>query len=348
MLIAILFSCTDGSKTIVDTSNVNDTSDTSNSTTQMHAWEEIDNVHFSSGFEGNLSISMNSDGLFGDITGSDSLTMNDFQSDLEQLPFGEFRFYFEGGTEDERFIDRVPDPDNPENMVLLTQINKANVNVSDDDTPCNGETVSARKSRIQGVLRDNVDLTSFEYQVRFRLGDGFNLINSQSSTLEWMTIGEFWNNLANVEDPFRITIGVHKLDSGPGLSLIAKADDRVENPDGSYDWNHVWPSTVVAQSNGTPIIIEPEQWYTMHVELKEGNASSGYFSVKIAESGTELETVIEVNDFTHHPEPTVAIDGFRDINPIKLYTFGQVACDLNGLGNALQIYWDDFAIGIPN
>ena len=91
-----------------------------------------------------------------------------------------------------------------------------------------------------------------------------------------------------------------------------------------------------------------EQWFTIHLSMVEGDASTGRTVLSLVESDGSLTTLLDVQGFTHHPDmPASMLNGFKDINPIKLYTSGELTCGLKAAGLPLEIWWDDFAIGAP-
>ena len=309
----------------------------------------IPNLVFSTTFPEGLSVS-DDDICFGEITAPESEQAA--WSALEGGdPFGDVRFYFEGGSTAQRSVTVVEDPDDPTNSVLYTRVDAPNVlsgQTCDDApsaSPC--DAPGDHKARIQMVLRENPNLQRFDYQVRLRLGPGFTALRDAANdpeaplTSHWMTIAEFWNNLANEAYPFRITLGVHPH-AGAGLELALKADKRITNDDGSYTWKHLWPEEEAVADYEVPI----EQWFTLHVSLTAGDEDTGRATVSLVQEDGSLATLIDVTGLTQHPdEPAEARDGFKDINPIKVYTSGAIVCGLAADGYPLDIWWDDFAIG---
>ena len=89
-----------------------------------------------------------------------------------------------------------------------------------------------------------------------------------------------------------------------------------------------------------------EEWFTLHVALEEGDERTGRATVSLVMPTGERRVLIDVNDITHDPDtPPGELDGFKDVNPVKLYTAGQLVCGLRGEGLPLEIWWDDLAFG---
>ena len=327
------------------------------------SWPHVEDLIFAANSSDALTISGEGT-CYGDIQGDDPSGYN-WDAGLETgAPVGELRFYFEGGSEAQRSVRLVDDPEEPTNTVLYTRIDRPNVETGQ---PCDTEPMSSpcaaaedTKARIQMVLRDNTELRHFNYQVRLRLGPGFGalkdaamgtgvltdspLVPAEGLSYHWLTIGEFWNNLANEDYPFRITLGALPK-AGEGLRLTLKADKRVTNPDGSYSWEHLWEEPEPSADFDLPI----ERWFTLHLRIVEGDETTGKTVLSRVTPDGNLEPLIDVTGVTQHPdEPEEARDGFKDINPIKIYTSGQLLCGLHAAGLPLDIWWDDFAIGGGN
>ncbi len=321
------------------TGETDDASETEETEVTEGPAPSVENLLFQSGFEAEVSV-VEIDTDFGDLVGLDSSVeqLGDWELDLEDgAPFGEFRFYFEGGTSDEREVRVIPDPDDPQNRALEFALRAPNVLVEDDDAVlCNGVGVTEdRKGRIQAVLRGNVDVRHIDYRVRLRLDDGFALIEQSGVKITWMTLAEFWNNLANQEFPFRVTLNLHKDDAAPNTPLSWHLHGQTR--DGGA-WNDVW--THAAGDVPVPL----GSWMELHVELTEGDASSGHVRVELTTDEPATYEIIDRAVATYHPDDP-APDGFTDFNPLKLYTSGPVLCGLLDAGSELIVRWDDFKIG---
>jgi hypothetical protein len=277
-----------------------------------------------------------------DIRGVDlSVEQNgDWEGDLENGTFGEAQFCFGGGDRTQRGIDFVQDPEHSNNQVMHMWIIEPAENISDtDDIPCNGEADGSRKARIQHVLKDNPHLHAFQYQVKIRLGDGFQTLVDSEYEINWMTIGEFWNNQPSEDHSFRITLNLIKPDNESGTPFYfgLKADKQDE---GASEWNSAWPEEIISD-----VEVPLESWFTLDVTIIEGDNENGRAIVHVTIDGEEFE-VADVTGWTHAPSDPNP-DGFRAINTMKIYTSGPVMCGLKDLGKTLDVWWDDYKIGVP-
>lgn len=278
-----------------------------------------------------------------DIRGSDlSVQQNgDWEVDLEGYTFGEAQFCFGGGDRTQRGIDFVEDPENSNNQVMHMWIAEPAENISDsDDIACNGEDKGSRKARIQHVLKDNPNLHAFQYQVRIRLGDSFQTLVDSEYEFNWMTIGEYWNNQPSEEHSFRVTLNLIKPnnESGTPFYFGLKADKQDE---GAHEWDSVWPEEIISD-----VEVPIGTWFTLDVIMIEGDNENGRAIVHVTIDGNEYE-VADITGWTHAPSDPNP-DGFRVINTMKIYTGGSVMCGLNDLNQTLDVWWDDYKIGIPS
>jgi hypothetical protein len=307
--------------------------------------EDRFNIIFNSGFEDNsihVFAENTSAPCTDDMKGIDYSVGNngDWEQDLENTPFGEGLFCFGGGDRSQRGIDIVQDPDDSNNQAMHMWIVEPAENVSDsDDIACNGEGDGSRKARIQHVLKDNSELYSFQYQVKIRLGASFQTLVDSEYDFNWMTIGEFWNNQPSEEHSFRVTLNLVKPNnvSGTPFYFGLKADKQDE---GGSDWNSVWPEEIVSN-----VEVPIGSWFTLDVTIIEGDQQNGRAIVHATIDGVKSE-VANITDWTHAPSDP-SPDGFSVINTMKLYTNGAVMCGLNDLDQRLEVWWDDYKIGIP-
>lgn len=316
------------------------------------ALPEVPDLVFQSGFEFGTDhqyVSGTAAPCTDDLIGDDRsvLRLGDWETDLEGGPFGSFHFCFGGGDRTQRRLDLVADPDDPTNTVLRGRIVEPNEVVSDDAIACNGEPFGARKSRIQAVLQDGVDVGRIDYRVRMRLGaDAMNAIAADNREVDWLTIAEFWNNLPAEPYTFRITLNmIKRAVAGERLEFGLKSDWQA---DGSSGWNRVWPPP--GQWPGSGVEVPIGEWFTLEVTVVEGNESTGRVRVLMTDADGVEHTVADVTDRTYSPVDGAVPDGIAEFNPLKLYTSGTLVCALKGLDPPvpLEIWWDDFAIGSPD
>lgn len=265
---------------------------------------------FHSGFETGVSVTEFSD-RFGDIIGSDGM---DWESDLEDNgSFGNFRIFYEGGDDSQRSASIIEiDGD----RVLEFRLSEANVN-------------EGEKGRVSASLTNNHNLTEFAYSVNVNLTDAFDLIEPAEGRLTWMTIAEFWNDNAQTEYAFRITLAIHKEDAAPNTPLSWALAGQTQNTT-SLMWDDVWTA-----ASEVPVPIDT--WFTLQIAVIEGDGDSGQVFVKMG-----ANVLFDIVDWTYHPDKPIA-DGFENLNPMKLYTAGDVL-EMLPEGRAFVILWDDFTI----
>ena len=307
--------------------------------------EDSFNIIFNSGFESDsihVFTENTSAPCTDDMRGIDYSVDNngDWEQDLENTPFGDSLFCFGGGDRSQRGIDIVQDPDDSNNQAMHMWIVEPAENISDsDDIACNGEEKGARKARIQHVLKNNSELHSLQYQVKIRLGDSFQTLVDSEYDFNWMTIGEFWNNQPSEEYSFRVTLNLVKPNNASGTPFYfgMKADKQ---DDGSSDWDSVWPEEIISD-----VEVPIGSWFTLDVTIIEGDQLNGRAIVHATIDGVEYE-VANITDWTHAPSDP-SPDGFSVVNTMKLYTSGAVMCGLNEMDQTLEVWWDDYKIGIP-
>jgi hypothetical protein len=334
-----------------DTSDTSGTSDTSipDTSDTGSGWSlpTVEGLVFQTGFEPDTEhvyVKKTEAPCTDDLWGED-LSVSEkghWEDDFEGGAFGEGHFCFGGGTRDQRAINLVPDPDDPDNQVLHMWISEPNEVVSDtDDVACNGEASGARKARIQHVLLDNPSLGAFQYRARLRLGDAFQALVDADYEISWMTIGEFWNNQSAEENSFRVTLNLIKPEAKAGAAMYfgVKADKQ-DDGGGSSDWEEVWPEDIVSD-----VQVPIGEWFTIEVEVVEGDESTGRVIMHVTKVDGVRYEVADVTGWTHSPDGTA--DGFKDINTMKIYTSGDIMCGLKDAGFALEAWWDDYAIGAP-
>jgi len=265
---------------------------------------------FSSGFEPTVSI-VDIDDNFADIIGSDGL---DWQSDLEDNgSFGNLRIFYEGGDNSQRSANII---EYQEGHVLEFRLLEANVN--------DGE-----KGRVSSSLTNNLNLTQFSYSVDVNLTDAFELISPSDSRLTWMTIAEFWNDKAQTEHAFRITLAIHKEDAAPNTPLTWALHGQTQNTT-SLQWEDVWSQT-------SDVSVPIDTWFRLEITVIEGDVENGQVYVKM-----DTDVIFDVHNWTHHPEDTTP-GGFDNLNLMKLYTSGDVLSQLPE-GRAFVILWDNFIL----
>jgi len=260
-----------------------------------------------------------------DIEGADNSVSapNDWQDDFDRHPnIGNFSIFYEGGDSTMRYAKIVEEPDNSSNKVLHFWLKDANV--------------GGYKGRVQAGICGNNDIYEISQKVRMFLPNDWNIIkNSNDITVSWMTIMEFWNNPGWIGDehPFRISLGMHKTDPGSNrLTFNLKADVK---PD--MWWVEIW------EEHNSDFSIPVNQWMTVELYFKEGNATNGRFVLAVTPDNGMRQIIFDVTNFTHHPDDNNP-DGLSCYNPMKLYTSGATVDYVRNRNGVLQVYWDDFEL----
>ena len=277
----------------------------------------------------------------------------DWESDLVGGIFGDAKFCFGGGTQEQRSIALLPDPDDADNQVLLFRIDEPGENVSDnDEIACNDDPTGSRKARIQHVLNENSNLTQLDYRLRMRLGEGFQrFVDQPDLTIDWMTIGEYWSHQTN-GDRSRVTISLVKPDEEGPFYFAMKADWQLAELSGTSDWTHTWPEAIAPDGVIVSDIEAPiGSWFMLEVSLTAGDGVTGdpgHLEVHVTLTDGERQEVAVVDDTTVVPGGADAnANHFDTISTMKLYTMGALMCGLHDLDPPvpLEVWLDDYAIG---
>jgi hypothetical protein len=235
---------------------------------------------------------------------------------------------FEGGDPGQRRAAIVEDPVRPGNRVLEFSVTEPNV-TSPDGT--------RRKSRVQMNVYGNTSLREVYQTVRVRLGAGLGLLKEFPDPVRWFTLSEWWNNAGWTGDvhPFRITVDLVSAGPGKGLHLSARATVKPQHDD-------VW-SRLVWHQTDSRVEVPIEQWMRIEYYFREGDAQTGRFMVRLTVDGAAPVTVIDVNNFTHHPDDDKA-NGLGHFNPAKLYTSRALTDHVRQRGGSLMVMWDDLSL----
>jgi len=278
---------------------------------------------FHSGFEPSSTDTTN--GIASDIYGIDSSVSspNDWILDLDEHPnIGNFTIQYEGGDDTMRIAKIIQEPSNLSNHVLHYWLNHPNV--------------GGTKGRIQANLYDNTNLTEISQKVRLYLPSDWNIIKNSGGQVGWLTIMEFWNNANWIGDsyPFRITLGIHKLDSNStDLNFSLEAQIMPDPP----PWPIIW------EQHATTYSVPVDEWMTIEYYLKEGDATNGRFFMAVTPDGGQREIIFDITNFTYHPNDP-SPNGLTRFNPMKLYTSDALVDYVRTNGGVLQVYWDDFEL----
>ena len=244
---------------------------------------------------------------------------------------GTFRVYYEGGDATQRYARILADESDPTRNFLRFWIGKPNVTVDWSTGP-------ERKARVQTEIYENRDLHEIHQSVRLRLSPSFALLERYPGTISWMTLMEFWNQPFwgdNHPYPFRISLSAVKPDASVGGKLFfgAHAQTKV----GEQQFDTIWS----AQEAAFPV--RYGSWMKLDVYYREGDAARGRFVVAVTPEDGPRRVVIDVANFTHHPD-NPAPGGLTHYNPMKLYTSAELVEFINARGEALQADWSDFSL----
>lgn len=266
------------------------------------------------------------------IQGIDSSfnTHNDWIENLDNYPkIGRFLIEVKEGTEDDRYAAIVDDPKQPSNKVLKFWLKHPHELID----------ANRKKGRVQGIIRQNSGLTEVYQKINLLLSDDFNILKTFPDSFSWLTIFEMWNDNSwggsiDSEYPFRVTLGIRKVDEGVVDSLFFMLKGQTRDDSGSED---IWKETNMNFS--LPI----DEWFTLEVYMKEGDRNSGRFVVTATLHGVH-QVLFDITNYTFHPDDPVFDDGFPSFNPMKLYTSEDLVNFVDKNGGALQIFWDDFEL----
>ena len=334
---------------------------------------------FGSGFDGNTVLNQSdAPNCADDLDGEDAgyAAPNHWTNDLESYIGGAARICYMGGHPDERrtILQLTPGDENAlstQNTLkfevvapneVVSKITNGVRTALDDDVPCNGALLpnsphpgdehGARKARIQHALT-NLTVSSFEYEVSLRLGAGFqHLSDNYPLKINWMTIGEFWNEQPN-GDRGRLTLNLVKETAVSGESTPFYLGIKSEyQASGSTDgWLHHWryPGEDVAFGSAAPefslVAVPVEEWIRIRVRSFAGDDQTGLTVVELLDASGQVQSVANVPGATLYPDGEVI--HFTTLHTMKLYTNGNLMCWLKGEGFPLEIWWDNYELNLP-
>ena len=281
---------------------------------------------FRSGFERDTRLVKETSGWI-DIVGTDRSVAppNDWTKAFRRGGLGSFRFQYAGGDTSQRKVTIERDPNGSPNRVLRYWMRQVNVSPN---------ASWGGKGRIQANIAGNSSLRDFTYRVRMYFHEDWKHLRDWNGRMGWFILAEFWNNANWTREghPFRIHVTIAN-DANSGSSLRfgvgAQIDDR--------GWKNVWH-----KRNGS-YAIPLKQWLTAEIHLKEGKGRGGRFYLAVTGADGKKSVIFDVRDTTHHPDDRKP-DGFRQFNPLKMYTHNRNVKRVRDKGGALQIYWDDFEL----
>lgn len=292
------------------------------SPTPEPSWGEL---VFQTGYENNVGSPLDA---HQSISGADqSFTeKNDWEQNLVGHPnIDDAWIFYEGGTAAQRYAKIITDPADPANKVLHYWLGEAYIPYG----------TNKLKGRIQATIDAN-SLYEFKMKHKLFLPEDMRTLTTTSESFRWLTIQEFWNDPVESSYPFRISVNIIKPDSGPELRFAVAGQTKRSNEEA---WDDVW------RSEDTTLSIPIGEWITLETYFKEGNASTGRFSLTVTTATGEQYLVADMTNFTYHPSDP-SPDGLNNFNPMKLYAPDRLISPMQQAGKALQLYWDDFELRV--
>ncbi len=281
---------------------------------------EDDRLLFQSGFEPDVALTDHS------IAGADrSLkSRNDWSRDATR--FAGRIAYNLGGPDDRAKPDAtavsiVTDPENKNNHALLLSLRDYRREGQDE------------KGRAQvEIYKIAPGLREFSYDVDMYIPADFKLLEHYPRKIDWLTIGEFWNNEfwhKGEKHGFRITVGLAKKPGTHPLNLRLIAD--------------LGDGTVIWERNNAEALLPIGKWFRISYYFREGAGTDGRLTVKITPRGEKTRLLYDVRDYSFAPG-NPAPDGLTGFNPMKLYTSRMLIDYMKSKDAHLEIYWDNFKL----
>lgn len=292
---------------------------------------------FQSGFETGISVVPDTENSqYAYLRGSDSnfSELNDWQQDIDhsQLDYvGIFRLWYEQGDVSQRYADILDDPTDSSNKVLAFEILQDHI--------FDAEKPDQSKGRVQAALADNGQLSEIYTKVRLYLHPDLEALTLSEEAISWFTLQEFWNNLPEKTNPYRVTLNLQKT-AGTNKSLHFGAHGQTrEMVEGQLRWIDQWKVDPVES-----FTLPTGEWMTLETYYKEGDADAGRFIVRVTDADGQAHDIVDINDATRHPSGID--DGVSHFNPMKLYTSGQLINQMRDADKKVMLYWDDFELWV--
>lgn len=263
-----------------------------------------------------------------DLIGIDKThpSANDWVTNLDDHPnIGTFTIQYQGGDASQRLAELVPAPNEPNNKTLHFWIREPNVD--------NGV-----KGRIQANIYGNTGLYDISFTVRLYLPNDFELLKNAPGKVTWLTLMEFWNDPNWIDAPtsFRVSVNLQKLNIAPD-SLRIGVHGQTFDPETETFRNTIWDTV------NTDYVVPVGQWMDLAVRFREGDKTTGRFSLDITTEKAGQISVIDIHNYTHHPDDPDP-DGLSHFNPLKLYTSDALINYFSSMGGLMHVYWDDFVL----
>ncbi|MBN8507438.1 MAG: hypothetical protein J0L57_02385 [Burkholderiales bacterium] len=278
-------------------------------------------------FDGGMRVVEDRRGMSGRFQVADGKPSRAARSPQTGPSLGTPTLTFEGGDASQRIARIVDDPAQTGKRALEYEVKAPNVRIA---------RTGGTKSRIQANVYDNVGVFELYGTVRLRLGKDMAALLDYPDDVDWLMISEWWNNAGwtGEPNPFRISVHIRKPQPGPGRQLHFGARASAKDP-AKDRW-----STTIWEHDDTGFAIPIDTWMTIEYYFKDGDDRTGRFLMAVTPDGGQRKVVLDVSNFTRHPDETKP-DGLAQLNPMKLYTSGELTEYMRSRGKALQMLWSD-------
>lgn len=197
------------------------------------------------------------------------------------------------------------------------------------------------KARVQLDIGGNTCITEVRQSVRLFLDPELDILPQWNEQFGWFLLFEFWNNgdWTGERFPFRVTVNLRKDAPGPVEHLYFNVKGDSKNNCNYCKWQRLWDYT------GTDFPVPFGSWMEIELSIREGDSESGRFIMAVTPDGGERHVVFDITGTTQHPDETCP-DGFTHLQPLKLYTSGDLVEYVRESGRTVTVYWDDWSFAI--
>jgi hypothetical protein len=243
---------------------------------------------------------------------------------------GTVEISYEAGSDSDRKAMIEDDPELMDNKVLLFQIIEPHINEG-----------FRKKGRVQLNVNDNNCITEIYQTVRLRLHPDMACLKNWDERVTWLSLFEFWNNAdwTSEDHPFRVTVNLYKDEKGPADAMHFHVKGDFKNECKYCKWNLLW------ENLGDSFSVPFGEWMEVELYIKEGDDDSGRFFMAVTPDSGEKMVVFDLICSTIHPNETNP-DGFAHIQPLKLYTSGDLINYMKDSVKELSVCWDDWYFSI--
>ncbi|RZI85841.1 MAG: hypothetical protein EOP38_03590 [Rubrivivax sp.] len=189
----------------------------------------------------------------------------------------------------------------------------------------------AIKARMQVNLYGNRKLNRYAQEIDVRLGPGFAILLDQPPAIDWLTLGEWWNDApwVNRTRGFRVSLNLHKpAGAAEGAWRLVAHAQSMDPATGKW-LSPYWRAS-------SPAVLKVGRWNRLQISLVEGDEESGRFALALVE-GEARTPLIDVRGRTRHDDS--GDDGWVHVNPIKLYTSKPNLDSVRRQGAELSLDW---------